>query len=234
MPGTVSVQCYNSPQVKRRLLNLLTGGSLLLCVAVVVLWVRSYSGADHFALRHGGKVWVIRSYHGECEYMFSRFAATRGGWSRTDERRDRRLILFDDWPDWHWHHSHLALLSATLVLPAWQFLIGIPRRGVRPKHVIICVSIQIACLMAGFAATRDRDQVGSGIFIGAVALAIALFCLRDVVRDACADARVPPPWRLFALRSWTRQRQGLCARCGYDLRASPDRCPECGAAARPA
>jgi len=40
---------------------------------------------------------------------------------------------------------------------------------------------------------------------------------------------VPLRWLLVALTRARRRRRGLCARCGYDVRFSEGRCPECGA-----
>jgi len=40
-----------------------------------------------------------------------------------------------------------------------------------------------------------------------------------------------PAWLLLPFhRRRNRKKHGLCVKCGYDLRASKDRCPECGEA----
>ena len=42
---------------------------------------------------------------------------------------------------------------------------------------------------------------------------------------------LPTVWGVKAKRRWQRERRrglGLCLHCGYDLRATADRCPECG------
>ena len=51
---------------------------------------------------------------------------------------------------------------------------------------------------------------------------------------ALVSAPLPAVWlrrHLTALRARRRRARGLCASCGYDMRSSPSRCPECGVVA---
>jgi hypothetical protein len=70
----------------------------------------------------------------------------------------------------------------------------------------------------GFRYTRWSDGVGQvGVPVWAV---VALAAAAATCFEALSRARR------------RRERRGCCRQCGYDLRATPERCPECGLEAR--
>jgi predicted amidophosphoribosyltransferase len=53
-----------------------------------------------------------------------------------------------------------------------------------------------------------------------------------ITLTACFSAFCGLCWTIWIIRAFRRDlkrdREGLCMRCGYDLRHSLQRCPECG------
>jgi hypothetical protein len=67
-----------------------------------------------------------------------------------------------------------------------------------------------------FAGWRTDTAGYSGVFVPHWMLCVML-------------AMAPAAWLARRRSSRRRRRTGCCPACGYDLRATPDRCPECGA-----
>jgi hypothetical protein len=77
--------------------------------------------------------------------------------------------------------------------------------------------------LAGAIYRRGYSSDGKPVYITAASQAhVWVLALVSAVAPALYVGR--------KVREPRRPRPGACARCGYDLRATPNRCPECGAA----
>jgi hypothetical protein len=203
-------------QVRRRLFNVLAALSLLLLITIGALWLRSFwRGCTVIAFHQwttgtdvtNGSL-TLQSGRGNAALMVTRYradatAARRAGISGTQG--------YDLNATEHWSLTP-ADYTGGLVPKPWRRIWQV----------------------AGFAATcshQDTHMAGSQYFARQAAPAIY-----DEV------AVFVPYWFLFLptiwfpSRWWVMHRRtaryrntGQCPTCGYDLRATPDRCPECGA-----
>ena len=181
----------------RRLATLCSGLSLALCLATVVLWVRSY-GHHEFA---------VHEHHGPVD---------EGG-------------------IWRMKQTGLELDSTLGVLGIQtdeydQFNVPIRRYRILGRFSVPIDALDRVSLthrMVGFTGWHTQT-IGYGYEGGGGVEQHRLFVPHWAV---AAFLLVLPARRgLGWLRSRRRARRGDCRACGYDLRASPDRCPECGVA----
>ena len=190
-------------RIARYILSALTLLSLLLCAAVCVLWARSYQHIELAILETSSRSLAVSamSERGAVRLAIAEYHCQRGTYGPA--MRSLRYDLAGD-------------VELTLLEMVYGKLVGEPQ--------------------------LDRPWVGSGAadFQGARSL--------PPPRPPDYEYRyvVAPHWLLTALaaslpalrglrgyRAWhqarRRARTGLCQSCGYDLRATPGRCPECGA-----
>jgi hypothetical protein len=187
------------PRVRRRLLNFLTVLSLLLCVAVCVLWVRSYGDGDWFIVKWDRQVprgpWVTREWE-----LFSAGGGVRVAADWTAYRGRRQHAPADD-PSPGWRVYHAKIHDA-------EDGVWVSSRGRR---------------RLGFGADRWDTGIPREKWHGRVNRLIVPHWF------LCAVFTSPPLLSGVGIVRRFRQRTaGLCPACGFDLRATPGRCPECG------
>ena len=164
--------------MRRRVFNVATALSLLLCVAAVVLWVRSYWVGDQIQLSHRidaarYRLLTVASFEGYLDV-------------------ETQEVVYDSTdPSWIAHHFRVGLFSF------------------RPQGSSIWNRI-------GFERVESLDPQAFEFIapLWPLVLFAAVLPCFGILR-----------WIRLARRP-SRER---CLRCGYDLRATPDRCPECGA-----
>jgi 4-amino-4-deoxy-L-arabinose transferase-like glycosyltransferase len=200
-------------RLRRWLFNLAAGVSLVLGIAIVVLWIRNPrpNEADNFHV--GLKVWTdSHTYlHRDCLLRFTNHKLILAvGLNRFDLDFPKEIGGGIGDP------GGVEEFRAQNPNPrAWEVH---ARRISAPPGVFADIMPHSAW---GFGYEHEsRSSRGRTDISHLWSLPLALPLVLSLI--------LPILWLSGRVRTRSRIRRGACPVCGYDLRATPDRCPECG------
>lgn len=183
--------------------------SFALCVATSVLWARSYAAAKSMEFRRAGMLWEASCDHGSLRLDNAPQIAM-------EKARDRQ-----EWSDLMHECMRLAEEASPL--------------RTRLKHASVdekpALELQFSRLKV---LSHANSEARAAMSIKSRRLTpLASHSAQHGAAVTVAASALPPAiWLMLVARGLARRRMRhinhLCPACGYDLRATPGRCPECG------
>jgi hypothetical protein len=194
--------------LRRSLFTILGSLSLLLCLATCVLWVRSYCVLDR--LEWGG--WSVGESAGGSRDVVARERCheilTARGKLLLSARLQESTMPLSAAEGLAQHHN--------VKWPRWEhcsLAIGNDYGTTVTNTLFHRLGFSWAVRLGRVASTRYFD---GSLPLWAIALPLTFLPAGWITRTVCMQ----------------RRRRGHCRSCGYDLRATPDQCPECGMASK--
>ena len=174
--------------------------SLLLCVALTVLWVRGWWLADSIEFYRGS----LDRHSRDGVRVTSGYGAVRVRWSRARllDASGQIPIPFGEWHLGRRFTTRRRADRLPIQWRPWRYHATAPSYG-----------------------RMDLPQYGG--IVGSV-FVFESFSLAHWVLVAVTAAPPALWWGVPAVRRRVRRRRGRCVVCGYDLRGGTGRCPECG------
>jgi hypothetical protein len=202
--------------LKRRLFNVLTIASLVVSLAMAAWWVRSRSTWETAYVRTGSWLWNGNSAVGKLTVGYYR-----------------------NWPEAPRHHYRVSDLDPIKsVTPVFAWWAGTGARRVEwgrgpfgGAYGTVCIVLRADGFVdwdsPAFPVLKALETAKLSSPIAFASVSLPYWCL--VMLFAGAPAGKVLAMALRRMRRRVRRSRGLRPSCGYDVRASPARCPECGA-----